>query len=535
MKLNSTNAIKNLSLLAYKFDEESKAIKKTCLLLSSKNTLKPGKWLLAYYDLLLFLLAHPQDEQTSALVEKELVRISNFLKQKKYSYHALHHNSSLPYSKIVTHFSHDLISSLLQNNSYQLDIDAFEDGGADLSDVLKLCLPSAERELTTYGFNRDELFEELGINKAQQLAFIVERLSGFNGQPLTKDYLFDSLQLSVEVFSKDKAFSRAYNRFLKAPVYYHHDLVKRFPHLELFHQALPPAYEFKNTERDELIKTIKDSLTLTARETDPATYLDENSLRFYQLERGIAVAIYSMTAMRQLPFESYVGYTLFKNGFPAAYGGAWVFGKRALFGMNIFESFRGGESGYMMCQLLRVYRQVFGIDCFEVEPYQFGKDNPDGIKSGAFWFYYRYGFRPNHSALKKLAETEQTKIAANKAYHSSYKTLEKFTDSFINLELEKTKQLRVSEYSGKITAYIAKRFKGNRGLAETESVRFFCEAAEIVNPEKTNALTEYALLCGALGISDKTQLALLKEMVLQKPANVFKYQQALLQFLEAIK
>ena len=119
-------------------------------------------------------------------------------------------------------------------------------------------------------------------------------------------------------------------------------------------------------------------MVLTGRETDTSTYMDENSFRLFELERGISVAIYGMTPERQLPLESYVGYTLFKNGFPAAYGGAWVFGERSLFGINVFEQFRGGESGFILCQLLRVYRQAFNVNYFEVEPYQFGLDNPEG-------------------------------------------------------------------------------------------------------------------------------------------------------------
>ena len=139
---------------------------------------------------------------------------------------------------------------------------------------------------------------------------------------------------------------------------------------------------------------VKNSMAITARETDPTTYMDAGSLKVYHLERGVSIATYSMIPSRQLPLESYIGYTAFKNGFPVAYGGFWVFGDRSNFGINIFESYRSGESGFVMIQLLRVFRQVFHIKTFEVEPYQFGLDNPEGIVSGAFWFYYRFGFRP---------------------------------------------------------------------------------------------------------------------------------------------
>ena len=61
-------------------------------------------------------------------------------------------------------------------------------------------------------------------------------------------------------------------------------------------------------------------MALTGRETDPATYLDARSLRIFDLERGLSVAIFGMTPERQLVLESYVGFTLFKNGLPVAYG-----------------------------------------------------------------------------------------------------------------------------------------------------------------------------------------------------------------------
>ena len=61
---------------------------------------------------------------------------------------------------------------------------------------------------------------------------------------------------------------------------------------------------------------------------------------------------------------------LFGITIPVAYGGSWIMGERAAFGMNIFEPFRGGESGFMMCQVLRTYRQTFGVRYFEVHAHQ---------------------------------------------------------------------------------------------------------------------------------------------------------------------
>ena len=275
---------------------------------------------------------------------------------------------------------------------------------------------------------------------------------------------------------------------------------------------------------------IKRALVLTMRETDPATFMDESSLRLFELERGISIAIYGMKAERQLPFQSYIGYTLFKNGLPAAYGGSWMFGKRAMFGLNIFETYRGGESGFMMCQLLRVYIQVFELDYVEVEAYQFGLDNPDGIRSGAFWFYYRYGFRSLNKALNSLSAKEFQKIKQQKGYRSSEKILLQFTESNIVLKLQPAVHIKHSEIAAGITKMINVRFGGNRMLAEQKATAAFLQKTKMELPSNVNelqVLKEVALWAEAFQIKNKNQLQLMRAMIHLKPIDPYAYNQVI--------
>ncbi len=76
-----------------------------------------------------------------------------------------------------------------------------------------------------------------------------------------------------------------------------------------------------------------------------------------------------------------------KNGVPVGYGGGWPFLATCRTGTNVFAPFRGGESSWLFAQVLRAYRQHFGVKRFVVEPYQFGAGNREGLLSGAFWFY----------------------------------------------------------------------------------------------------------------------------------------------------
>ena len=148
------------------------------------------------------------------------------------------------------------------------------------------------------------------------------------------------------------------------------DLLRKFDPMAVMNERLPTPRRMTDDQRADAIQVLKNTMALTSRETDPATYLDPTTLRVYDLARGLTCAIFGMTPDRQLPLESYASFTLFKNGFPVAYGGSWIMGERAAVGMNIFEPFRGGESGFMMCQVLRTYRQTFGVRYFEVDAHQ---------------------------------------------------------------------------------------------------------------------------------------------------------------------
>ena len=65
----------------------------------------------------------------------------------------------------------------------------------------------------------------------------------------------------------------------------------------------------------------------------------------------------------------------------------------------MFDPFRGSEATFLWAQTLRAFRTLFGVRRFIVNGYQFGAGNAEAIASGAYWFYYRLGFRP--SAARK--------------------------------------------------------------------------------------------------------------------------------------
>lgn len=103
----------------------------------------------------------------------------------------------------------------------------------------------------------------------------------------------------------------------------------------------------------------------------------------------------------------------------------------------------------MMCQLLRTYIQVFDLKYIEIDSYQFGKDNMDGIRSGAYWFYYRYGFRSVNRTLSQLASREAVLIKSKVGYRTTENTLIELAESNIALNLGAGKQFDIDQVSKK--------------------------------------------------------------------------------------
>ncbi len=101
----------------------------------------------------------------------------------------------------------------------------------------------------------------------------------------------------------------------------------------------------------------------------------------------------------------------------------------------MFESFRGGESAWIYGRMLATIRAMFGADTFTIDPYQLGHHNDEGLESGAWWFYYKLGFRPWDPAVARLAASEAEKVAARKGYRTGRGTLRKLVSANLFLQI----------------------------------------------------------------------------------------------------
>ena len=534
MKTAFSAAVTQLHSVYNRFDPEALAETIECLRTLRRGALQETPTLLRYHDCLLFLRAYPASTAMLAHVDAELARIATFLRRRRGKHRSDGADCGLPYVSVATRFSHDCVRWLLHHPHCRVSFEAFSDASLDLNAVLRLTLPTLERSETNAGLSNDDLLDVLGVTPARRLRFLIAELGRLDHVPYVKDQLYDALGVTVRVTPTHKDFSTAFNRLPVATPFLSSERIRTFDAMALMNTPLPTARALDPGQTEQVVRVIRNTMTLTRRETDPATYLDTRSLRVFDLERGVSVAVFGMTHDRQLALESYVGFTAFRNGMPVSYGGAWVFGARADFGMNIFEPYRGGESGFLMCQLLRVYRQAFGVRYFEVDATQFGLDNPEGIESGAFWFYYRYGFRPTDAALAGVARREKARLTSRPGARSARRTLLALTGSSVALTFGGRVPASLYAVTDRVTRYVQRKHGGNRPAAEADAVRRFIAAAGMSRPRdggEAAALAELALVAAALRIADTRRLRLLREMVRAKPVDVHQYQRLLAAFL----
>jgi hypothetical protein len=184
-----------------------------------------------------------------------------------------------------------------------------------------------------------------------------------------------------------------------------------------------------------VIDVARAALAARCREVNAMTWPNLDEVWWCDLGEGAALAVIGIAAPQRLTLETNTGYVLFANGVPIGYGGVTPLFRQANTGINIFDPFRGSEAAFLWMQMLRAFHALYGSGRFVVNPYQFGAGNAEAIKSGAFWFYYRLGFRPASRDMRTLAQREAARMATDRAYRSDAKTLRALASGDLHLDL----------------------------------------------------------------------------------------------------
>ena len=204
---------------------------------------------------------------------------------------------------------------------------------------------------------------------------------------------------------------------------------------EEFKSAAIPVRRLSRREGNELLDQAREALTVRYRELYGTTRGDPSQVIEADAGRGVYLYLWGMPPGPRLPLRAYYAGATFKNGVPINYFEAIGLCEWLEVGFNTFYAFREGETAWVYSKVLHLLHQIAGATCFSVYPYQIGQHNEEAIKSGAFWFYRKLGFRPGRAELLAMTEREEKKIAAKAGYRTSAATLRKLADDHMFYEV----------------------------------------------------------------------------------------------------
>jgi len=426
-----------------------------------------------WHDALLFVLAHPPSESVATVAQHELHRVAQIARgvaaEPDASELALI-NSGIEGTTIEGVFSLTLVRWLSDRWPGAVQLAAIDAPIEEVRELLRgLLLPIEWESVDLLGDDNDELCRAV-LGEAS-LATLVRLLEQAPVSEHVRTLWFARLQVRVSVSGAATGCSTTQARAPRDALFVlDTPFVRAVDVRAVVAQPLNAPVSLRPRERSALISTARTVLATLERETDPVTYTGHVSL--HDMGRGLRIALYSLAPPQRLPFDSYVGFMAFRNGVPLAYGGTWIFPGRSKIGINVFEAQRGGESAWFFAQLLRLYAQTFAVSRFEVENYQLGYGNADGLRSGAYWFYYRLGFRPVAPSLQIIAEREFRKLSSESGYPVPLPLLRSLVAEGLELDLRVPESavitpepLDTAALTLAVQTYIVQQYDGDRRTA----------------------------------------------------------------------
>ncbi len=416
-----------------RFTPEDRAAKATALLALADRTIRDPAILLRLHEALCFLRAYPDDagilQPVEAALEAFGPRVLALRTTGSPSALATLEETGIAQTTIFCPLSFPAARWLATRFPAGAEID-WDDTEAEerLGAILPFLMGLADEEALVEmgGSYRAWLAAAKEDDPRSDLGWLLHRLGRVRLGAVARRALYDGLQLRTRWELRETQASRTLAKVPVSRVFfqpgpllrYRGPLTRRLPGPRVIVRLAAPR------EAEELLDAARAAVLVRYREIHGFNFADPRDVMVADLGRGVQVVWCGLLPEHRLPLRAHYGYLILKNGGPTGDGDAsLLFGRRDI-AFNIFETFRPGESAFVFVRLLEFLHQQFHIRTFHLDRYQIGYDNDEAIASGAFWFYFKLGFRPKRSDLGRLAADERRRIVRDSTYRSSRETLE---------------------------------------------------------------------------------------------------------------
>ncbi len=431
--------------------------------------LPTARSVLRLHEALCFLRAYPDDESVLAQVERMLAR---FERRRDLRHHARElENSGIAGSAISCPFFTETASFLVRRfpARVSVDWDEFEEDER-LERCLPLLLAWAETPaLDELSFPMKQWCRRLRGPRETDAAFLVRRFGALPVDSFVREWIYEEMQLTLRLSPGRGTPARTRAKLATAPVRFQVSPLDRSrPDLARELRSRPRAVRaLPRREGARLIELAREAMLTRSRDLDAFAYGDPDDVRLVEWDGGLSFAAIGVRPERRLLLEAVYGFLTLKNGVPIGYVlNSALFGSAEI-AYNVFATFRGGEAAFIYGRVLATVRHLFGADSFTIYPYQLGDDNEEGLRSGAWWFYQKLGFRARDRAVLALMRAELARLERSPGRRTPLATLRRLARENVFYHLRGKRDdvigaLPLSNVGLAVSAHLSQRWGSDR-------------------------------------------------------------------------
>jgi hypothetical protein len=470
--------------------------------------------LIRFHEGLLFMRAYPQDRAQLRWVERLLSsfkqRVEALNADGAEDFHALSEPdaSGIAGSSFSALFSYEVVRELarLLPGRLSLDWEGYEEYER-FAAVLAPFLPLIEEN--AYVEPRFPFLKWLRSAHARgetDLAWLIKRFMEWDAPEKEKAAAFNSLKLWLRWEFRNDVHSRTRMKRSVRKIFFHDGALIRRHEISLERELEAPPLPLRKLSRREgqaLLDMGRTTMAARYRELHGFTYADARTVWRAEAGRGLEIFLWGVAPLHRLPTLGYTAALILKNGVPHGYAEALSLFERAEVGLNLFYTFRDGESAWIYARMLRLFRQHLGVTVFSIDPYQLGHHNEEGIASGAFWFYRKLGFRPIQPELFELVLAEEGRIRRRAGYRTSARTLRRLASGHVLYEHSRHEgntwdRFHMRHLGLAVQRRMSERFRGDAQAMRSSSIVRVARALGIRplewNGDEQRAFSDWALL-----------------------------------------
>ena len=428
------------------FEPSSQAATPRLLAALARRRFPDARSLIRFHEALLFFRAYPANPDIRVLTDSLLAsiqqRVARLRDQEPFEEPDVSGISGTAFSAI---FTYDIARWLAAQHPTRVDIDWDATDPTLLGPLLRRMHPLFNEDLLVEAnIPYMDWFRAAKKGRGTDLRWLIARIEQFPIDAETRAELYAGAKIAIRWNLGSGRMTRSNLRLPGVRKFFYHDgpLLRRAD-ISLVRELEAPKLAIEKLIRargEQLLNLARETSAMRYRELHGFTYGDPANVIRAELGRGVEVFVAGVPKNHKLPLRTYHAGMFFKNAVPVGYIECLTLFDRMEVGFNLYYTFREGETAWLYARLLRLFRQLLGVNYFAVDPYQIGLHNQEAIDSGAFWFYRKLGFRPTDKKVAHLLQSEEGKLGADPAYRTSARTLGRLAQGWMIYELPGAKR-----------------------------------------------------------------------------------------------